>query len=110
MKPVITDVKSVIISIMNDNGISIEELAQYLNIEPTSLHNKLVTGINQNKFTLSQLERISDYQRISDYLGYNLSIDFINENNDNDIRHCKTVSEQINEGQERICKYNDLNL
>lgn len=104
MKPVITDVKSVIISIMNDNGISIEELAQYLNIEPTSLHNKLVTGINQNKFTLSQLERISDY------LGYNLSIDFINENNDNDIRHCKTVSEQINEGQERICKYNDLNL
>lgn len=104
MKPVITDVKSVIISIMNDNGISIEELAQYLNIEPTSLHNKLVTGINQNKFTLLQLERISDY------LGYNLSIDFINENNDNDIRHCKTVSEQINEGQERICKYNDLNL
>ena len=104
MKPVITDVKSVIISIMNDNGISIEELAQYLNIEPTSLHNKLVTGINQNKFTLSQLERISDY------LGYNLSIDFINENNDNDIRHCKTVSEQINEGQERICKYTDLNL
>lgn len=104
MKPVITDVKSVIISIMNDNGISIEELAQYLNIESTSLHNKLVTGINQNKFTLSQLERISNY------LGYNLSIDFINENNDNDIRHCKTVSEQINEGQERICKYNDLNL
>lgn len=38
MKPVITDVKSVIISIMNDKGISIEELAQYLNIEPTSLH------------------------------------------------------------------------
>lgn len=104
MKPVITDVKSVIISIMNDNGISIEELAQYLNIEPTSLHNKLVTGINQNKFTLSQLERISDY------LGYNLSIDFINENNDNDIRHCKTVSEQIAEGQERICQYTNLNL
>ena len=104
MKPVLTDVKSVIISIMKDKDISIEELAQHLNIEPVSLQDKLTTGINQNKFTLSQLERISDY------LGYDLSIDFINENNSNDIRHCKTVSEQINESQERMCDYNNLDI
>lgn len=93
MKYVLTDIKSVINELMNENNITINKLATALEMNEIKLQQKLTATDDQNKFTVLQLEEIAHY------FGYSLNIDF---KKGNDVRHCKTVDEVIRKGKENM--------
>ncbi|RHC54628.1 XRE family transcriptional regulator [Enterocloster bolteae] len=96
MKPVITDVKGTILQMLKDQNRTIEELAEYTGIKTDALKDKLSTGFYMNKFTVSQL------QEIADFFHCDLNIDFVQNNSDKKVYHCKTIREVLKEGHERM--------